>query len=168
VVNTELVDSDRWGIPAQMFGAVGDDFYGIVGRIVLVAALLEDRLHVLFCALANAPQDRLAGDAGTRLIRECRERLDNFPGERRDEVTAPLTGAETALLRRHEVIHSLWPFTGQSEVRGWRNVPRAVDSALIDRWSGRPSTPLPDLLHDLIDLVDRCRRVEQWVPPVVP
>lgn len=112
----------------------------------------------------------MAGDAGTRLIKECRERLDNFPGERRDEVTALLTGAETALLRRHEVIHSLWPFTGQSEVRGWRNAPKGRRQR-ADRpveWTSLHAEQLPDLLHDLIDLVDRCRRVEQWVPPVVP
>ena len=62
-----------------MFGAVGEDFYGLVGRVALVATLLENRLHVLFCALASAPQDCLAGVAGTTFIKECSERLDRLP-----------------------------------------------------------------------------------------
>jgi hypothetical protein len=118
-----VVDSDRWGVPRRMFGDVGEDFYGLVGRVALVATVLEDRLHVLFCALANASQEHLAGAPGTMLVRECRERLDHFPAERRDEVVALLADAEAGLLKRHEVIHSLWPFAAQSQVRGWRNVP---------------------------------------------
>lgn len=49
-----------------MFGEVHEDFYGLVGRVALVAALLEDRLHVLFCALALAPQDRSPVTPGKR------------------------------------------------------------------------------------------------------
>lgn len=71
-----------------MFGAVDEDFYGLVGRVALVATLLEDRLHVLFCVLAQAPQDSRAGEPGTRLVTECRERLGRFPAERRDEAAA--------------------------------------------------------------------------------
>ncbi len=60
---------DRWGVPHNMFGAIGEDFYGLVGRIVLVSALLENRLHVLFCALASAPEEERAGEPGTELAK---------------------------------------------------------------------------------------------------
>ncbi len=150
-----------------MFGAVDEDFYGLVGRVALVASLLEDRLHVLFCALASAPQDRLAGVAGTMLIKACRERLHRFPAERSVEASAFLADAEAALLKRHEVIHSLWPFTAQSPVRGWRNVRenRRQDPDRPVEWTSLDAERLPDLLVDLVDLVDRCRKAEMWVPP---
>ncbi len=66
--NTGAVESDRWGVPRTMFGDVPEDFYGLVGRMTLVAGLLEDRLHVLFCALARLPQDCMA--------RGVRDRVD--------------------------------------------------------------------------------------------
>lgn len=153
-----------------MFGAVNEDFYGLVGRVALVATLLEDRLHVLFCALASAPQDRLAGATGTTLIKECGAHLDRFPAERRDEARAVLADAEAALRKRHEVIHSLWPFTGRSQVRGWRNVPksrRQCDAQPVE-WTSLHAEQLLDLLTNLVNLVDRCRQAELWVPPPAP
>lgn len=164
------MESDRWGVPPGMFGAVDEDFYGLVGRVALVAALLEDRLHVLFCALSFAPQDRLAGETGTTLIKECTKRLDRFPAERRGEAAALLADAEAALRKRHEVVHSLWPFTGSSPVRGWRNVPksRRQHPAHPVAWTSLHADQLPDLVTDLVELVDRCRRTELWVPPPVP
>lgn len=45
-----------------MFGAHGEDFYGLIGRIALAAALLEDRLHVLYGALANVGQETKSGE----------------------------------------------------------------------------------------------------------
>lgn len=72
-----------------MFGPVPEDFYGLVGRVAMVAALLEDRLHVLFCGLAGASQNRMAGESGTTLVKECRARLRRFPSDRRDGVRAP-------------------------------------------------------------------------------
>jgi hypothetical protein len=57
------METDRWGVPHNMFGAIGEDIYGLVGRITLVSAVLEDRLHVLFCALASAPQEERAGQS---------------------------------------------------------------------------------------------------------
>lgn len=152
-----------------MFGDVPEDFYGLVGRVALVAALLEDRLHVLFCALAHAPQDCMAGLPGTVLIDECRVRLDGVRAERRDEAAAFLDAAHAALLRRHEVVHSLWPFTSQGEVHGWRNVPKSGrQSGEPVAWSSLNAEQVPDLVADLVDIVERCRQLEQWVTPPVP
>lgn len=108
--------------------------------------------------------------AGTTLIKECRGRLDRFPAERRDEAMAFLVDAEGALLKRHEVIHSLWPFSAQGQVRGWRNVPksRRQDPALPREWTSLHAEQLPDLLTNLVGLVDRCRQAELWVPPPAP
>lgn len=169
--DTDAVESDQWGVPQRMFGDVEEDFYGLVGRITLVAALFEDRLHVLYSAVAQAPQECLAGQSGTLLIEGCRQRLDSVRPERRDEAAEFLAAAQVALLKRHEVVHSLWPFSSRGEVRGWRNVPKSRRQR-ADRpveWTSLHAGQLPGLLADLVDLVERCRRVEQWVvPPPVP
>jgi len=153
-----------------MFGDVPEDFYGLVGRVTLVATLLEDRLHVLYCALARAPQDSKAGEPGTVMIRECRSRLGKVRPERRDEAAAFLADAEAALLKRHEVVHSLWPFNQPGEVRGWRNVPsrrRSREDRPVE-WTSLHEGELPNLLTTLVQLVDRCQRLEQWVTRPVP
>lgn len=149
-----------------MFGVVDEDFYGLVGRVALVATLLEDRLHVLLCSLASAPQDCLAGAPGTTLLAECRSRLDRFPAERRHQAAQFFADAEAALLKRHEVIHSLWPFAASSQVRGWRNVPmrRRQHADRPVEWTSLDSEQLPDLLTNLVELVGECRQVELWVP----
>lgn len=156
------METDRWGVPHNMFGAIGEDFYGLVGRI---SALLENRLHVLYCALALAPEEERAGESGTELARACRHHLDRMAVERRPEALDVLTDAESALRRRHEVVHSLWPFSGSSEIRGWRPVPakRRRDRARAVEWTSMHSEELPEPLGDLLDAVRRCRALEMWV-----
>lgn len=44
---------DRFGVPDSMFGSVPEDFYDVVGRIVLVATMVEDRTLMVLVMLAN-------------------------------------------------------------------------------------------------------------------
>lgn len=67
---------DRFGVPAQMFGQVPDDFYGLIGRVALVATLLEDRVLGLLWALDEEPQGTHAGLAATRLAPMIRQRAE--------------------------------------------------------------------------------------------
>lgn len=156
------VDTDRYGVPNRMFGEVPEGFYGLVGRIALLAALLEDRLHVLFCVLDQAPQDRLAGESRTKLIKECRGRIDSVRDER--QWREFLNRAEAALHSRHAVLHSLWPFAQAQGVRGWRNVPRGRRRELNGpvEWTDLSADQLPGLVTELVDLVRRCFQVEMW------
>jgi hypothetical protein len=71
--------SDRFGVPANMFGPVPDDFYGLVGCIALVSTLLEDKVMTKLYSL-DTPLDHSGGvpsrcrdDVGTHRIsvRRC-------------------------------------------------------------------------------------------------
>jgi hypothetical protein len=161
-----------------MFGAVEDDFYGLVGRITLVSALLEDRLYVLYCQLARRPPDELAtttdtaanlsnlaGKPGTVIINESRKLLHRFWPDRRDEAEAFLTGSASALRGRHEIVHSLWPFSKPEPVRGWRHAPpgRRQEPDRPVEWTSLTADQLPELLTELVLLVGRCYQVEGWV-----
>jgi hypothetical protein len=162
-----------------MFGAVDDDFYGLVGRIALVAALLEDRLYVLYGQLALKPQDepataheiattldRLAGAPGTQLVGECRKLLHRFWPDYRDEAEVFLNDSASALQGRHEIVHSLWPFSKAEQVRGWRHVPprKRQERDRPVEWTSLTAEQLPELLAELVRLVARCTsRVEGWV-----
>jgi hypothetical protein len=68
------------------------------------------------------------------------------------------------------VVHSLWPFNQPGEIRGWRNAP-ARSRLQKDRpveWTSLHEGELRNLLTTLVELVARCRRLEQWVTPPVP
>jgi hypothetical protein len=152
-------------MPPNMFGPVPEDFYSLVGRIALVAALLENRLHVLLCALASEPEEKRAGEPGTKLIRACRRHVDAWPTDRQSEARAVLDDAEAALLRRHEVVHSLWPFGGLDETKGWRLVApgRRSEPGQPVAWTSMAADELPGLLNDLLDVYARCRLLEAFV-----
>jgi len=152
-----------------MFGNVPEHFYGLVGRIALLAGLLEDRLHVLFCVLENASQDQLAGEPGTELIKECQRRMDRIPDSYRDDAEEFLLRAEAALRERHSVLHSLWPFSDTPVTRGRRTVPRGRRQERDQpvEWTQASADELPNLVTDLVGLVSRCRQVEGSAGPLL-
>ncbi len=103
------------------------------------------------------------------MIKECHKHLDRLQAERRDDAAAFLDAAQAALRRRHEVVHSLWPFSSEGKVRGWRNVPKSRRQGEESvEWTSFHAEQLPDLVADLVDIVERCRQLEQWVTARVP
>lgn len=149
-------DVDRWGVPTNMFGPVGEDFYGLTGRIVLVSALLEQRLQDLYVAVARVPQGQMAGESGSSLIKALRRHLDGLPANRQEHASAVLSAAGAALARRHEVVHSLWPHTDAAPVRGWRGVRHRGGQDQPWVWTATHADQLPDVLTDLIQAVRQC------------
>lgn len=73
------MDFDRWGVPSNMSGAVDEDFFGLVGRIVLVAALLEKRLYVLYSQLDRGQRVFMSacGLEGDRPVEPAAEAVDH-------------------------------------------------------------------------------------------
>ena len=52
------MQEDDYGIPNNMFGPVPDVFFATVGRVVMVASLLEVRLLDLLTELDRASQEQ--------------------------------------------------------------------------------------------------------------
>jgi hypothetical protein len=52
---------DAFGIPERMFGQVPEGFFGLMGRVAMVAAVLEDRLVTLLTQLTGSHQGKYAG-----------------------------------------------------------------------------------------------------------
>jgi hypothetical protein len=105
--------ADRFGVPDQMFGHVPDDFYGLIGRIALVATLLEDRVLGLLWALDEELQATHAGLAATRLAPLIRQRYERHADALGEALVADiewaLVQALDVLEDRHALVHSLWP-----------------------------------------------------------
>lgn len=151
-----------------MFGDVDDEFYGLVGRIALLATLLENRLHVLYGGLTAAPEAELAGKSGTKIITECERHIDRFADDRRGEAAIFLNAAKMALNQRHAVVHSLWQFADDGRQRAWRTVRKSHQERV-----GYPvvwtTVQLPDLVKELVGLINRCYQLEPWIrSPLAP
>lgn len=61
------MDVDAFGIPAGFFGAVPEEFFGVIGRIVLLAGLLEQRVLALVWTLDPTEEQHVqAGQPAAR------------------------------------------------------------------------------------------------------
>jgi hypothetical protein len=101
---------DQYGVPDNMFGHVPEEFYGMVGRVVMVAAVLEMRLWDLATTLDGFDQQKHAGKSAKQLEEVCRPLLagqqDPVLREQGDHL---LVRVREALNDRNDVVHSLWP-----------------------------------------------------------
>jgi hypothetical protein len=116
--------SDRYGVPSKYFGTVDDEFYGIVGRVVLLASLVELQLFHLLSTLDGkvGAQERHAGTQATTLIKECRRMLVAEPNLG-DAGLALLDRASVAFEKRHDIVHNSWPHPTLDAAYGWRPAP---------------------------------------------
>lgn len=117
--------SDRFGVPETLFGPVHDDFYGLVGRIALLSALLEDRVMTMLHSLDTNPHPTYAGLSASRIAPKIRDRVERHAQalgkELVEEVEEALTASITVLDERHALIHSLWPNPTLEKAQGWRS-----------------------------------------------
>ena len=152
---------DRFGIPDLMFGDVPDDFYGLVGRIALVATLLEDRVLGLLWALDDEPQATHAGLSTSQLIPKIRERTERHAkalgDDLVDDIESTLVAAAEVLDQRHALIHSLWPQPTLEKAQGWRSkrVPKSERRRLGNRLDRNLRRQAPGVLGGA-DADDQC------------
>jgi len=148
---------DRFGVPDSMIGSVPEDFYAVVGRIVLVATMVEDRTLMVLWALDDATQDTHAGRSASDIRREVATRATKHAAVLGDDlvshlgkVLADLTDASA---RRNALVHSLWPNPTEELAQGWRSTrqPKGVEPRSVIAWT---LTSLGALKNDLAELVE--------------
>ncbi len=114
--------SDAYGIPDNMFGKVPEEFFGMLGRIVMVASFVELRVLDLLTELEQVPQDVHAGKPGAQLIEGCWRRLGDYDPAFAEAACAVLKRVRGVLHQRNAVVHSIWPEPGVDGAYGWRPV----------------------------------------------
>jgi hypothetical protein len=157
---------DAYGIPSSFFGSVSDEFYGMVGRVVLVAALLEDRLLCLLWALDRAPQPTHAGKLRSELMTLCREKASVLSANLRDDMIAFLDDSDRVFDQRNAIVHSVWPDPSLTSARGWRSVVEKRRQVPHDYtvWIATDESKLRALLAEMVSLVERCNSLEAAAP----
>lgn len=102
--------SDEWGVPNTFFGPHPEAFWGGMGRVASLSALLEDRLFALLAALRREAVDAAPppgmGALLTQLEAEHAARAEITAWEDFGEY---LARARRCVTYRNDLIHSLWP-----------------------------------------------------------
>lgn len=139
-------EPDEFGVPLNFLGPQSEDFYGAIGRIALLGALLEYRVLVLYQALVGARQDEHTQLSATQLIACARRDMPRLrDDDQRSGIGKFLDDAEAVARRRNDYMHSLWPVQTGARLFGWRP-PRSKDSGesvLV------VETTMAHVLHDI-------------------
>lgn len=121
---------DRFGVPDNLLGPHHEDFFGLIGRITLLSALLESRAFSLLQALGNYAQNQNAHYTMSRIIKEAQKELEAHraviePVERA-AIDAFLSAASDCAKQRNVYVHSLWPVQAAGTYYGWTFAPRGT------------------------------------------
>ncbi|HWL41784.1 MAG TPA: hypothetical protein VNQ73_02485 [Ilumatobacter sp.] len=142
---TGYFDVDAYGVPGRMLGLT-DEFYGALGRIAALGALVELRMSHIVVQWGGETSDtgalmqQLTGRTG-EIIKARHKAGQDVPSGLAPAVKA----ARSAMDERNQLLHSLWP----REDAGWRNRPNGTKPT---EYVGLPA--LRDVIGRLVEAVD--------------
>jgi len=146
---------DRFGVPNRFFGPHPGEFYGMIGRITCLSALLEHQLLVAYQTMTNSMQDEhVRLSAGQLLDRAQREVSTVRDSGAKQTLQDYLNRVGAALRLRNDFIHSLWPAQDGERLLGWRPS-RAQDSnpAKTDELLETTLDEIKAFVQELVSLV---------------
>lgn len=142
---TAYFDLDAHGVPGRVLNLT-DDFYGALGRIAALGALIELRMSDIVTLWGREPSDTGA------FMQQLTDRIDEIikarckAGQEVPERLAPaVKTARLAMDERNQLLHSLWP----REDAGWRNRPNGTEPT---KYVGLPA--LQKVIVRLVQAVD--------------
>ncbi len=111
---------DTYNLPSGTLGLHPEEFYGAMGRIVCVSAVLEDKITSLRHTLGHVEQGLFTHEPVSQQITEARRLSRDLPPPVPDQVGAFLSRAKDAFAKRNEFVHSSFPFQPSGKVFGHR------------------------------------------------
>jgi hypothetical protein len=147
----QMVTIDEYGLPGGILGDHPDEFYAVVGRIVCLCAVLEDKVTSLRHVLARAEQGRFAHQPVSEQIRTTRALARLLPDPGAETVVRFLDRAETAVTTRNALVHSSFPAQPSGTLWGHRP---ARDRSLTDGSADTFETSIDDLRHLIAELAE--------------
>lgn len=119
---------DSFGVPSNLTGNHPEEFFSMLGRIVALSALLENRVLVFYQYLVGRRQDEHTELGVGKLIANALREIRTLP-DRADRQLAEefLTEAKAITGKRNDYVHNLWPAQTDGRLFGWR-VPQKRDA----------------------------------------
>lgn len=147
---TDRFSPDRFGVPPNLMGRHPEEFFSILGRIVALAAILENKILVFYQYLVGRRQDEHTGLFVGQLIANALQQLHRLPPADRDLAEQFLLEAKAITDMRNDYVHNLWPAQGDGSLFGWR----AVSKKKAESASITTEGTLNEMRDDLMRLVD--------------
>jgi hypothetical protein len=125
-----LSGTDAYGIPLNIMGRQPEDFFSILGRIVSLAATLENKILSFYQYLVGRSQTEQSEPSVSRHIAKSLKELqrlkelERLPQGEVELAEQWLVEAKAITRRRNDYIHSLWPAQGDGKLFGWRVLQR--------------------------------------------
>lgn len=147
---TDRVMPDRFGVPPYLMGRHPEEFFSILGRIVALAAILENKILVFYQYLVGRRQDEHTGLSVGQLIANGLQQRHRLPPADRELAEEFLLEARAVIDKRNDYVHNLWPAQGDGRLFGWR----AVSKRKAETASITTEGTLSEMGDDLMRLVD--------------
>ena len=112
--------ADAFGVPLNIAGRHPEEFYSMFGRIVSLAATLENKTLGFYQDLVGGTQDDFIELSISALIKNSLAELYRLPDADAQFARQWLTEARAISSRRNDYVHSLWPAQGNGKLFGWR------------------------------------------------
>ena len=116
----DATETDDFGVPLNIMGRHPEDFFSILGRIVALAAILENKILVFYQYLVGRRQDDHTELAVGRLIANALQELHRLPPAEGDLAKEWLLEAKEITAKRNDYVHNMWPAQGDGRLFGWR------------------------------------------------
>jgi hypothetical protein len=150
-------NADPFGIPDNVFGPVDDDFYGAIGRIVALGALVEQKYGDMIDQIGGPGATQPGRQLSTLDKRFCSiaksrtQQKDPLP----ERVIAVHRRVVAAMKKRNSLVHSIWPNPTADVAKGWRMPPRGPNV----EWTETTETDLRILIDEMVTISFELRDV---------
>jgi len=122
--------TDAYGVPLNIMGRHPEQFFSMLGRIVSLAATLENKILSFYQYLVGRSEtehsELSVSQHIAKSLKELRrlKELEQLPQGEVELAEQWLLEARTITRRRNDYVHSLWPAQGRGKLFGWRVLQR--------------------------------------------
>lgn len=111
---------DRFGVPLNIMGRHPEEFFSILGRIVALAAVLENKTLVFYQYLVGRRQDEQTQLGTGQLTAKALQELHRLAPAKSELAREWLLEAGAITAKRNDYVHNMWPAQGDGRLFGWR------------------------------------------------
>lgn len=138
-----------------------DEFYAIVGRVTMLAALVDDMLLRLAWSLTDDFQSVHAGKYGDGLEKLCRSVVVRFSIDLATDVATTLDEIHETRQLRNDVVHSVWPNPTLDGAFAWRAVKPQNNNGQQTKAFQTNREAFEQLIAALVDQIARLDQLQQ-------
>jgi hypothetical protein len=113
---------DEYGLPLGILGVHPNEFYGAIGRVVCLCAVLEDKVTTLRHTLERADQGSFTHQPVSKQISRARDLSRGLPEPGPETISVFCDNAQDVFSRRHDLVHSSFPAQPDGQIWGHRPV----------------------------------------------